>query len=65
MGTKTKMNRKTLEAFQMNIEKADEWGPGCMTEYGWWEREIEDGIRETMDRLGVDRTEAMIIYFKQ
>lgn len=37
--------------------------PGEMTEYGWWDGEIEDDVEYYMSEFGVNREEAILRTF--
>lgn len=54
-----------IGVFPINTEKENDWvmGPGCMTEYGWYDAEIENGIKDIMIRSGMNRTDAIIHFF--
>jgi len=56
------MKSEQLELFP-DFYFPDDFGPGSMAEYGWYEEETEIAVREIMSRIGCNRTDALIKYF--
>jgi len=38
-------------------------GPGSMTEYGWWDPDIEDAVRTIQSQYGLNRNDAIVRLF--